>query len=45
MIMVSMGLSPQYANETKVKGLIYITEIDSEEAPVTLADLHARGIQ
>jgi hypothetical protein len=45
MIMLSMGLTPEYSNETKVKGLIYITEIDSKNAAVTLADLHARGIQ
>lgn len=45
MIMLSMGLNPEYSNETKVKGLLYITEIDSENAPVELSDLHARGIQ
>lgn len=45
MMMLSMGLNPEYSNETKLKGLIYITEIDSEDAPVALADLHARGIQ
>jgi len=45
MMMLSMSLNPEYSNETKIKGLIYITEIDSENAPVSLADLHARGIQ
>lgn len=44
-LMTAMDLDPVYANETKIKGLIYITEIDSEEAPVTVEDLYARGIQ
>lgn len=44
-IMTVMNLNPVYANETKIKGLIYITEIGSENAPVTLDDLHEKGIQ
>lgn len=44
-VMRSMELEPNYSNETRIKGLIYITEIDSTDAPVTIEDLHARGIQ
>lgn len=44
-IMTAMELEPTYANETKIKGLLYINEIDSDEAAVELSDLNAIGIQ
>lgn len=44
-LMNAMDLEPVYANETKIKGLLYITEIDSKSAAVTIDDLQALGIQ
>jgi hypothetical protein len=37
--MVSMGLKPEYRNETKLKGLLYVVNIDDEERPVELDDI------
>lgn len=44
-IMVAMGLAATYENETKVKGILYLMEIDDQNAPVTLEDLALRGIE
>jgi len=38
-MMESMGLSPRYSNETKLKGLLYVVDINSEEAPVSLEEI------
>ncbi len=44
-MMVAMNLEPVYANEVKLKGVLYFTELDNEAKAVTLEDLEARGIQ
>lgn len=44
-MMKAMDLTPVYSNETRIKGIFYITEIDSQNAPVTAQDLHEKGIQ
>lgn len=44
-IMVAMDLRPVYENEVKVKGILYVIEIDDENAPVTARDLALRGIE
>ncbi len=44
-IMASMDLPTIYANELKIKGIIYITEIDDGQEAVNLEALNAKGIQ
>lgn len=44
-VMKAMDIIPTYENETQVKGLLYIVEIDDKDAPVTLEDLALRGIE
>lgn len=44
-IMVAMDLEPNYENEVKVKGMIYIVEIDDKNETVTADDLALRGIE
>lgn len=44
-IMTAMDLEPTYENEVKVKGILYLIEIDDQNAPVTAADLSLRGIE
>lgn len=44
-VMKAMDLAPVYANEPKVKGFIYLIEIDDKNEPVTAADLALRGIE
>lgn len=44
-IMTAMDLEPTYDNEVKVKGILYLIEIDDQNAPVTAADLSLRGIE
>lgn len=43
-LMVASGLEPRFENETKLRGLLYVVNIDNEERAVTLADLHNYGI-
>jgi hypothetical protein len=43
-IMKAMELTPNYENEVKVKGILYLFEIDDKDAPVSLADLNQKGI-
>ncbi|HLE11054.1 MAG: hypothetical protein A2504_01850 [Bdellovibrionales bacterium RIFOXYD12_FULL_39_22] len=38
-LMVAMGLSPIYANEVKIRGVLFVINIDDKKAPVTLADI------
>ena len=45
MIMKSMGLVPSYENELKVKGILYLIEIDDKNAPVEAEDLALLGIE
>lgn len=44
-IMKAMDLTPNYSNETLIKGIFYLIEIDDTNAPVTLEDLALRGIE
>ena len=44
-IMKAMDLLPNYENEVKVKGLLYLIDIDDKSAPVTTDDLALRGIE
>ncbi len=44
-IMVAMNMEPNYENEIKVKGILYLVEIDDKNAPVELEDLALRGIE
>lgn len=44
-LMDSMGLAATYENETEIKGLLFLIEIDDKEAPVLLEDLKAIGIE
>lgn len=44
-LMTSMDLVPKYENETAIKGLLFMIEIDNKPAPVTLEDLKAIGIE
>ena len=44
-IMKAMDLATTYDNETQVKGILYLVEIDDVNAPVTLSDLAFRGIE
>lgn len=44
-VMKAMDLVPNYANEVKVKGVLYLMDLDDENAPVTAADLASRGIE
>lgn len=38
-MMKASGLNPVFANEAKLKGLLYVVDIDSKEAPVTQAEV------
>jgi hypothetical protein len=44
-IMVAMNMEPNFENEIKVKGILYLVEIDDKNAPVELEDLAFRGIE
>ena len=44
-IMGAMDLAATYDNETQVKGILYLVDIDDQNGPVTLADLAFRGIE
>lgn len=44
-VMAAMDLAAEYDNEPKIKGILYVMEIDDVNAPVTLEDLKAKGIE
>ena len=44
-IMKAMDMTPNYANEVNVKGILYIVEIDDQSGAVSPADLALRGIE
>lgn len=44
-IMKAMDLAATYENETHVKGILYLVDIDDKNAPVTLEDLAYKGIE
>jgi hypothetical protein len=43
--MKAMDLAPSFENETSIKGILYLVEIDDLNEPVTLNDLALRGIE
>lgn len=44
-IMMGMELSPKYSNEPKIKGILYLMEIEDKSDAVTLNDLRSFGIE
>ncbi len=44
-IMIAMNMQTNFENEIKVKGILYLVEIDDKNAPVELEDLALRGIE
>jgi hypothetical protein len=44
-VMKAMDLATTYENETNIKGILYVVEIDEQSGPVTLDDLALRGIE
>jgi hypothetical protein len=44
-IMMALNLAPVYANEPKVKGILYIVEINDTDEAVTEDDLRTYGIE
>lgn len=44
-IMRAMDMVPQYDNEVKVKGIIYIMDLDDQNGAVTVEELALRGIE
>lgn len=44
-LMTAMDLPVQYQNETEIKGLLFVMEIDDKEGAVTMEDLKAIGIE
>ena len=44
-VMKAMDLAATFENETSIKGILYLVEIDDVNAPVTLSDLALRGIE
>ena len=43
-IMKAMELEPKYENEIKIKGIVYLIELNEKNEPVSRADLLALGI-
>ncbi len=44
-VMVAMNLKPVFANELAVKGILYVTEINDIQEPVSLEALNQLGIE
>jgi len=44
-IMTAMELQPTYANEPKIKGFLYIVELEDKSEPVSKKDLEEFGIR
>lgn len=44
-IMKAMELRPSYENEPKIKGILYIMELEDKSSPVTLDELNEYGIR
>ena len=42
--MATQGLEPRFENETRIKGLLYVVEIDDTEGAVELSDLEELGL-
>ena len=43
-VMLAMDMEPEFNNEPKIKGILYLMDLDDKSAPVTLEDLASRGI-
>lgn len=41
-MMSGMGLNPEYRNESKIRGLLYVIEVDDEKGHVTLDEMKSR---
>ncbi len=44
-LMEALALTPAYENETAIRGVFFIMDINDDAKPVTLADLAAAGIE
>lgn len=44
-VMTAMDMVPNYQNEVKVKGILYLVDLDDKNAPVLAEDLALRGIE
>lgn len=44
-VMKAMDLNPTYENEPKIKGILYILELEDKSAPVLIEDLNYYGIR
>lgn len=44
-VMTAMGLTANYQNEVNIYGLLYVINVDSKTAPVSVEDLEAWGIR
>lgn len=44
-IMKAMDLEPTFENELKIKGILYLIEVDESNAPMTLKVLNEKGIE
>jgi hypothetical protein len=44
-LMIASGLDPVFENEEKLLGLLYVIDIDDQQAPVTIETLRTKGIQ
>ena len=43
-VMLAMDMEPEFNNEPKIKGILYLMDLDDKSAPVALEDLASRGI-
>ena len=43
-VMLAMDMEPEFNNGPKIKGILYLMDLDDKSAPVTLEDLASRGI-
>lgn len=44
-VMKAMDMVPTYENEVRVKGILYLMDIDDQNSPVTIEELALRGIE
>jgi hypothetical protein len=44
-VLRALALAPTFENEPRIKGLLYLVELDNKTAPVTPTDLAERGIR
>lgn len=44
-IMKAMDLVPSFENEVKIKGILYLVEVDDKNSPITVEELALKGIE